>query len=328
MTHLLLFFLFLTTPSSSHAESSPSDSINIVDTYSGKDEKNGINLKKILKHFKKDFTFVSARYRDDKNHIRLIYANKLGMEGLKDKNHHYKDGSIFYKISYPAWPDPKFEASLSPGAQPSVRQIMLRDNKKFKNHNGWGYAAFDTDGKTLSGSPQETQDTCYSCHQITHDRNDIFSFPMETIVPNKKTPASTFFHATKLDESKKVSADLFKFKLEKFNNLDPDVKVLINQKADEVNFLNGKIMEMEFSGFLFELHSFLINKTRENGLPSIAFKKFQNQSMVSYAYIDATSEECKKDERLIRFGTGKNSPMNVKSPYIILKRCFPQEGAK
>lgn len=292
------------------------------DKFSNQKEKNGIVLNEVLRDFEKRFRFVSAHYREDKFEIRLIYGNKSAMEGLKDKNFAYKDGAIFYKVVYNTEHDPNFRASLIPESQPIVRQIMVRDAKRFKKSNGWGYAVFTERGETLPGDPDATLETCYACHALVHPRNDVFSIPMETIVPNDKIPS---VHYTKDNKplNKKLSDSLFKFRTGDFKELNSDLRSLINQKTTKVNFLTGDILKMDFSGFMTELNSFLIKETQKNGFPSVALRTFNNQLLFSYSFIDMEAEDCKgKGEKLVRFGWGKKADALEKNSYVTMKRCF------
>ena len=292
------------------------------DKYGGQKGKNGINLSDILKNFDRNFTFVSTHYREDKFEIRLIYANKLGMEGLKSKNLKFKDGAIFYKVVFPTLHDPNFDASLVPEAQPIVRQIMVHNKQKYKKYNGWGYAVFTENAETLPGDPDATLDTCYACHQLVEGRNNIFSYPIQTITPNSKI-ASTHYTKDEVANSKNLSVKLFNFKIESFNSLTSDQKSLVSQKTKEINIMDGDILKMDFSGYMSELSSFLVNKTRENGLPSFAGKSFENQQMFIYSFIDFDSNECKGSDKLIRFGWGRSSSMREKIRYTAMKKCAP-----
>ncbi|MFA6238493.1 MAG: cytochrome P460 family protein [Bacteriovorax sp.] len=293
--------------------------ILVKDKHTGQEGKNGINLNEILKDFDKNYTFVSAHYREDKFEIRLIYANKLGMEGLKTKDLKFKDGSIFYKVVYQTENDPNFEASLVPEGQPLVRQIMFRDNKKFKKYNGWGYAVFAEDGTTAAGDPDATLSTCYACHQLVESRNNVFSYAMETITPNDKIAKN---HYTKkgLEKSKALSEKLFKFRTGKFAELDSNQKNLINHKSVEINLMDGEILKLDFSGFMSEISTFLIKKTLGNGKPSVAERRFQNQKLFVYSYVDQDSKECSGTDKLIRYGWGRDG--QSRSRIITLKKCY------
>lgn len=293
------------------------------DKFSNQKEKNGIVLKEVLSDFEKRFHFVSAHYREDKFEIRLIYGNKLAMQGLKDKKFAYKDGAIFYKAVYQTEHDPNFEASLVPESQPIVRQIMVRDAKRFKKSNGWGYAVFTEKGETLPGDPEATLETCYACHALVHPRNDVFSVPMETIVPNDQI-VSTHYTKENKPLNKKLSDSLFRFRTGDFRELNSDLRSLINQKTTKTNFLTGDILKMDFSGYMSELTSFLIKETQKNGHPSVALRTFNNQLLFSYAFVDAEAEDCKdKKEKLVRFGWGKKADALEKNSYVTMKKCFP-----
>lgn len=295
------------------------NAILVLDEHAGLDLKNGINISSVLKDFDKNFAFVSSHYREDKFEIRLIYANKLGMEGLKSKNLKFKDGSVLYKVVYLTDNDPNFEASLVPESQPLVRQVMVRDSKKFKKYNGWGYAVFDESGKTLPGDPEATLSTCYACHQLVDSRSNVFSHVMETITPNSKIP-TTHYQREDLENSKTLSEKLFKFKTDKFTSLDPNQRNRIAHKSTEVNMMIGDILKQDFSGYMSEISTFLVKKTIVTGNPSIAERNFQNQKLFVYSFIDLESKECSGTEKLVRYGWGREGQSRAK--IVSFKNCY------
>jgi hypothetical protein len=291
------------------------------DEFALKDEKNGIHLENISKNFEKNFKFVSVHYREDKFEIRFIYGNKLAMEGLKSKDFKYKDGAILYKVVYKTEHDPSFNASLVPEARPAVRQIMLKDSKRFKNTNGWGYAVFTDEGKTLPGDPDATLATCFACHQLAAARGDVFSWPMESLLPNAK--AESIKHdAEAVGNSKKLTEKLFNFSTGNFSDLDKEIQNLLLQKTQKVNILTGDMIKSEFPGYMTELNSFLIEQTRKTGLPSVVFKKFNDRLIFSYSYIDYSNTECKAGENKIKFGVGSKDKQANKNFTNYLEKCF------
>lgn len=313
-----------------------SEKFNIMksDDFALQKEKNGINLEKITKSFSKNYQFISVHYRDDKDEIRLIYGNKLAMEGIKSKDFNYKDGAILYKVVYRTLRDPSFHSSLVPEDQPVVRQIMLRDSKKFKETNGWGYAVFHDDAKTLPGSPDTTLSTCYACHKLASARNDVFSWPMNTLEPNSKPVrdiskiTNVKYSEKDLEQTKKLSEKLFKFSIDQYSSLEREIQLAIDTKATNINVLTGDMIKEDFPGYMTELNSFLIKETRKNGLPSVVFKRFNERLIFSYSYYDDLAKECPKGQKLIRYGVGSYDNDFRKNFLKVSKKCFNSNSAK
>jgi len=282
-------------------------------------EKNGISLEMVTKNFDKNFKFVATHFRDDKNELRLIYGNSKALQGFKTKSNNFEDGSIFYKVVYKTDKDPSFQASLRPQQQPFARQIMLRNKKKFKDTNGWGYAVFSDDGKTLPGDPDKTLATCYACHSIVGERNDVFSRPLETIVPNDKVH-DEHFSLTPTPKEIKATNKLFKFRTGTPSEIPSDIIANI-PKSNSYNIMIGEMLKQEFPGFMAEVNSFLMNETLKNGFPSVAFKKFNDQLIYSYSFIDSNDKSCKNGQVLMRLGFGNSNDFQTKSLLRLLKKC-------
>lgn len=326
-----LFILLLVISSTNIFAIDDANKFNVFkqDEHALKAEKNGINLNNITKNFEKNYQFISVHYRDDKDEIRMIYGNKLAMEGIKTKNFKYKDGSILYKVVYRTLRDPSFNASLVPEDRPIVRQIMLRDAKKFKSTNGWGYAVFTDDGKTMPGDPDTTLATCYACHKLASARNDVFSWPMNSLEPHPLSNNQSEKYSNKdIEETKKLSEKLFSFSISKFSSLDREIQMAIDTKATNVNVLTGDMIKSDFPGYMTELNSFLIKETRKNGFPSVVFKKFNDRMIFSYSYFDELSSECAKGQKLIRFGVGSNDKDYRKNFLKSNKKCFASDRSK
>ncbi len=162
-------------------------SLNLNANSSG--EMNGIKFQDI-KGFENQWKLVTVRYRKDNQELRFIYANKKAQKALEKGSNSYPDGSTFAKVAYLAQPDPAFESSLSP-SQVRRFQFMVKDSKKYKESNGWGYALFNDLGK-INPEPEKDQImACHSCHSIIPERDYVFSTHrnlLNTMPQNKTHP--------------------------------------------------------------------------------------------------------------------------------------------
>lgn len=284
-------------------ETKPTSTFIPSDVYSGLEEKNLINAKELGKDFAKNFKFTSVRFRDDKNELRLIYANDLASKGLTDENHTYSPGAVFYKAVYGAYRDPIFPSSIAPQTNVKLRQIMFYDPKKFAETGGWGFAVFNGEGKTLPGDPKITNATCFACHQLAENRNYVFSTQMlgaSELVSALPRPASAPAKAQAL------AKELFKFDTKPAHTLDPEITRLLRGSRPNVNMMNGKIMDQGFLGFLPEITSYLVEQSLTNGNPSVAVKEVSGEKIFSYAFVDRDQKRiCSSGMKLIRYGTAK-----------------------
>lgn len=315
---ILLIFLCLST---GHATNQRIGQFVAPDSFSGKAMKNGIDLRALTKDFSANFKLVSAHFRDDKNQIRMIYANDLGIEGLNSNPQHFQDGAVFYKVVYPTTSDAAFSASLIPGA-PTVRQVMVYDEKNFKRYGGWKFAVFNDQGVTLPGEPEQTNSTCFACHQLVESRAFIFSRPLLGISP--WTLSEPVKAPLPPPESGALAKDLFKFRIGEMKELPAEIKRMIRGKNSRVNFMIGHIMEQKFTGFVPELVGPLMKQTLASGFASVAVKEIKGESLFSYAYIDdETVGACREKQKTLRFGSGKIMVKNHNNRLRESLKCIP-----
>ena len=151
--------------------------------HAGKGVMNDISFEN-YKNFLQDWTLVTIRFRKDTGEMRLTYANKIALETLQVNGYDFKEGAVIAKTGIATSPDPSFTSSIVPRF---IRryQLMVKDKKKYKDTNGWGYALFDPEGKTFPEDPIETQQSCHACHSIVEDQGYVFSRPFSFAAPKK-----------------------------------------------------------------------------------------------------------------------------------------------
>lgn len=174
-----------------------------------KDEKvmNGISFKKYA-GFEKDWKLVTVRYRNDNREMRFVYANPIAWKAMSKKMKVYPEGSIFAKVAYLAQPDPAFESSLAP-SEGRRFQFMVKNSRKYKEHNGWGYALFNSYGEVNPEPVDQQVNACAACHNIVPERDYVFSYPFNQ-VPSKSLNIFQYEHETvkKEDLPKTISVHL------------------------------------------------------------------------------------------------------------------------
>src|SRR5690606_7721422 len=78
-----------------------------------------------------------------------------------------------------------FESSAVPSLSRRT-QFMVRDTKKHKETDGWGYALFHTTGLIFDQDPKVQTAACVACHRLVPHRGYVFSQPMELELPLAK----------------------------------------------------------------------------------------------------------------------------------------------
>lgn len=194
---------------------------------------NGISFKKYA-GFEQKWKLVTVRYRKDNRELRFVYANPIAMRAMDLKMKKYPEGAVFAKVAYLAQPDPAFESSLAPSESRRF-QFMVKDSQKYKKHNGWGYALFNSYGE-MNPEPQDQQvNACASCHNVIPERDYVFSWKFNQ-VPSK-------------------NLNLFKYTHEEVNKKDlpQNIATLLPEKMDMVLKVISPMTKDVFQGTLDEL---------------------------------------------------------------------------
>ena len=141
---------------------------------------NGISFSEIKGY--EGWKVVAPSYRTDKNEIRVILGNDTLLnayrQGVPESGKPFPDGSILVKIAYSEKKSPEFPAAIEPDALQRV-ELMIKDAKRFKSTNGWGYARFVYDAKAKTFAPYGKDaafdQECNGCHLIVKGRDYVFT---------------------------------------------------------------------------------------------------------------------------------------------------------
>ena len=258
--------------------------------YDGLQVMNGIEFEK-YKSFPEKWKFVTVRYREDNGEIRLTYANPLAyahlqkMKGAKTYTP-FPEGSVFGKIAYSTEKDPNFTSSKIPSNSRRY-QLMIRDSKKFKSTDGWGYAIFDERGVTYNEEPAAKTAACHACHTIVKNMDYVFSIEMPLAVGSMmKTSGSPL----KLDWHKFEASELA-------SKVTVQPISAVAKVTEAVDQLDPKLLKSFFSGTLDEILPTLLARSRETGRPAIYIGDKENYSLVL-----KSSGEASCRQMLIVFG--------------------------
>jgi hypothetical protein len=105
--------------------------------------------------------------------IKGIVANPVMMKAYNDgfpgNGKPVPDGAMMAKIEWLSVPNSAAPYGVTvPGEQTDVG-VMVKDSKRFKDTNGWGYATFQYDTATKTYTPATSDPTvmktlCHTCH--------------------------------------------------------------------------------------------------------------------------------------------------------------------
>ncbi|HRK06271.1 MAG TPA: cytochrome P460 family protein [Pseudobdellovibrionaceae bacterium] len=248
------------------------------DEFAGRLVMNGIEYEKF-----KDFLswpLVTVRYRHEINELRFTYANKLAQEALAKGAKEYPKGAAFVKVGYITKEDPAFASSAIP-AGPMRVQIMLRDSKSYADTDGWGYALFNSDGRTLNGDPKVRAMACAACHRLVPDRGYVFSQMMKhepfelavkAMLQESSAAASGQSGSGLAGSGKPISTDTGRVK---FEDLDikkvPRTSLLWNfiREGKTPRSLVGELRKHSFGGTFNEILPTLVKEVKRSKRPAL-----------------------------------------------------------
>ena len=119
--------------------------------------------------------------------VAVILGNpamiKAYQDGIPGNGKPFPDGAKMAKIHWTPKPSEFFPDATVPGKLVNV-DFMVKDNKRFADSGGWGYAVFDYDGAsdsfkpgTTAGMPPQGNDAkCgFACHTAAKTRDYVFT---------------------------------------------------------------------------------------------------------------------------------------------------------
>ena len=169
----------------------------------------------------------------------------------------FRKGAIFGKIGIRTAADPQFPSSAVPrGAR--RYQFMVRDEEKFKETGGWGYALFDVEGKLFSEDRKKIEMACYACHQIVQNRGQVFSQPFDL---------SPFVQTAFLSNAKGFQK--IEFAWTDRSSLKEPLKKSVPQKFKRIRTVsNANLIKNIFQGTLDEIKPSLEREVVDKGVPA------------------------------------------------------------
>jgi hypothetical protein len=252
-------------------------------------EMNGIKVDD-YPDFMHKWKLVTVRYREDTKEMRFTYANEKAWKGLMSLNAEYEDGAIFGKVGAASEADPDFISSRVPSGAKRY-QFMVRNKKKYKDTDGWGYALFNEKGNLFADDPKVTTQACAACHRLVPERNFVFS-------------RSVFFNSVSGGAQKKSSAIVFKEKKVSELTLPADLQ---KKGVTVVESLEGDLQKSSFSGTLDEVVPLLVDHAKVSERDSILYVSAKNFSLVQLVSGQTCDSTQQRMLRTIVFANGRKA---------------------
>lgn len=136
----------------------------------------------------KKWQVISTTNRFDNHTIRVVYGNDIMVKAIKENHMNpFPDGAAIAKVVWNKLEDK--DGNIRPGTFNAV-QIMTKDNDKYKETGGWGFAIFSGLKLKPFGKTITYQNTCFNCHkQLASENGYVFNVPLSDNELNKKIMA-------------------------------------------------------------------------------------------------------------------------------------------
>ena len=220
------------------------------------------------KDFTKTWHLVTVRFRTDSKELRFTYANELAWKQMNSSEPVYSDGAIFAKVGMITEKDPAFSSSEVPSGAKRF-QFMVKNEKKYKTTNGWGYALFDDKGKIFNEDLKQKTLACAACHNLVPERNFVFSRPM-----------NLNFGSNFLDLAHEPMSGGLIFEQKPKESFPLSFQKNMNKEATSVSSLEGNLKKNYFSGTLDEVIPLLLENAKKQRQTSSLYIDQQNYSIV------------------------------------------------
>lgn len=124
----------------------------------------------------KNWRGISSTLRDDNHSLRVIFGNDIAVNAIAHNQiHPWPDGTAFAKV---AW----LEQSDGTGAVRTGRffqvEFMIRDNKKYADTLGWGFARWRGAELKPYGKDAAFTKECVGCHIALSKTDYVFTAPI------------------------------------------------------------------------------------------------------------------------------------------------------
>lgn len=127
----------------------------------------------------KNWSPISSTERWDNGTMRVIMGNPVAVRAIKDgQTNPWPDGTAFAKVAWKQLLRPTGE--IAPGEFIQV-ELMVKDKSKYAATDGWGWGRWKGDQLKPYGKDASFVSECMHCHQPMHDRDFVFSMPVNWV---------------------------------------------------------------------------------------------------------------------------------------------------
>lgn len=267
--------------------------------------------------FTKEWKLVTVRFRKDTSEMRFTYANPKAWKALAKGEYPLPEGSVLAKVGFKSGIDPAFDSSVVPSGARRF-QFMVKDSKKFKDTDGWGYALFQSDGNVFPGEEKAQTLACHACHKLVPERDYVFSEIAEL------SPLTAQLKPT-YDVSKNEKHLRF-VDLKRPESQGPTKDFLTLQKVRSTRIISGEMRQYFFGGTLDEITPVLIHEAmaaKESGLVG-----FVSNDGRTFKFVKITkNEKCSDSEAGVKIWERREEWVPSGNPLREQLICYPKTNS-
>jgi hypothetical protein len=121
---------------------------------------------------------ITTPNRFDNYTIRVLYGNDVAIKAIKEnKVDRFPNGATVVKVVWDKIEDK--DGNVRPGTLNSI-QIMTKDDDRFRQTGGWGFALFSGIKLIPFGKTVLFETTCYHCHnELARETGYVFDVPQK-----------------------------------------------------------------------------------------------------------------------------------------------------
>lgn len=124
----------------------------------------------------KKWKVIATTNRFDNGTMRLIYGNDITVKAIEEGNiNPWPNGAKIAKVVWNKQPEDK-DGNVKPGNFNNV-QYMIKDDQKYKDTEGWGFARFTSLKLLPYGKTADYGKSCINCHRMVAKNGFVFDIP-------------------------------------------------------------------------------------------------------------------------------------------------------
>jgi len=122
---------------------------------------------------------ISQSHRIDNESMRIILGNEVAVKAAREGNiNPWPNDTILAKLVWKQKTEEHWPTAIAPGKFVHS-EFMIKDNIKFKDTGGWGYARWLGLDQKPYGEDMNFTAECVACHTPVKNQDYVFTRPVE-----------------------------------------------------------------------------------------------------------------------------------------------------